>query len=177
MDGNEVIVKKRGRKKGSVNRPPAKQSVLVSNLSHATQKILRKNLEKSLERPRMLKVIDPSKITGQYLMIEAIAMAYGGYVKFANWISMHLGRTSKAQRQCMVNWRLRGGVPIRLVYIYSELLSISPYVLNYKAVCEQLPNKEHPSWKSVVAACQFIPEEHRSKIANRVPYVGYKEGR
>lgn len=147
------------------------KSLILPTISKKNRIILRKNLVIAMAKPRARRKTAP--VQGQEMLLEALAMAFGGYVKFAAYCTRKLKISRATQRSAMVNWKVRNGVPIKNVPMYAEALGVSPYVLNYKEVCAQRPMAKHPTWREVVDALTFIPLDLRAKIAQTVPYVGY----
>lgn len=84
--------------------------------------------------------------TGQAAMLYALLHHFGGPTQIAKLLTK--GLREEFPRQTFVNWVRRGKVPLKKVYLVSDVLKVSPFSLNYAEVCEM--KGEQPSWKSVV---------------------------
>lgn len=94
--------------------------------------------------------VKKSNLSPQSMLLEAIWNKHGGATKVAELIH--------EIPQALVNWKLRGQVPLEKVLKVSEALNVSPYALNYTGYKAIQPTGEHISWQSVVMSCALAPE-------------------
>lgn len=80
---------------------------------------------------------------GDQALLAAIWEKYGGPAEIARLCKLH--------QQSLVNWRLRGKVPLKMVKLISQTLGIPMWGLNYEEI-KFVTTSELPSWKEVVTS-------------------------
>lgn len=84
---------------------------------------------------------------GASALLEALWKHFGGPAN----VSIITG----VSPQTLVNWRLRGKVPVKQVFKIAKALNIPHWGLNYAELSEMF--EDAPTWKQVVASYKLEP--------------------
>lgn len=85
-----------------------------------------------------------SPTTGPQLLLSYLIAKNGGIAAVARALSI--------RPQTIVNWRLRGVVPLIDAFVVGHIFNISPICLNYPAFCIAYRHTTMPSWADAVRA-------------------------
>jgi hypothetical protein len=94
------------------------------------------------------------KLSKQGLLLDYIWRAFGGNNAVARLLGVH--------KQTPINWRDRGGVPLRMVWRVAAKLKVSPEALNFKAVSSCHPLSYY-SWEDVEECAKALLKRNLSK--------------
>lgn len=96
------------------------------------------------------------KTTAQKLVLGALWRRFGGPSK--------VGRRLDVTKQILVQWHIRGRVPLRRVGKIARVLKVNPWALNYAEMLQFHDNKG-PAWDEVVLSLNFSKELTRKILS------------
>lgn len=102
-------------------------------------------------------------------VLKALVEYYGGNTKCAEMLSDILGEDIFPAT--LMNWKIRGTVPIKMVFKIAAAFDISPYALNYHGVLE-LTN-EAPSWASIVKSIARFSDKDIANLIRMGKQFGF----
>ena len=105
------------------------------------------------------------KPTGATALLDAIFKSFGGPSAI---IHKHL---TMFGRQQLVNWRIRGKIPLKHTTMVAEALDIPIWGLNYEDLSTLQPDKA-PPWKDVVESYDLSVVQVKSILYLKPPQRG-----